>query len=231
MDVTLNLMNSKLLCSYIARLLRKKQYKTNSSAQAQYNNITIYQSNKGFSLIELLIAITILGILASMVTYTMIGQQRKARDAQRKNDLTQVKNAMQSAKNDCKGSAYYPFGGLSEAGSLKVAFTSLVTDLKAAGYINATYEDPRNGVTYFYEYSPNFDSDDLYNKKPCSWATGGYTSLGGTSTFVFRAKLETGATDTDTTKSFNTCSTIISSSLAFTPAAATGDGYFYVCSS
>ncbi len=94
MDVTLNLMNSKLLHGYIAKLLRKKQNKINRSAQAQYNNTSIYQYNKGFSLIELLVVIVILGILSSFVTYTMVGRQKQARDAQRKSDMQTFKKAM-----------------------------------------------------------------------------------------------------------------------------------------
>ncbi|QQR83765.1 type II secretion system protein [Candidatus Peregrinibacteria bacterium] len=55
---------------------------------------------KGFSLVELLVVITIIAIL-SVVAYTAVGGQTvKARDAKRKNDLTTMRNAFEIYYNE-----------------------------------------------------------------------------------------------------------------------------------
>jgi len=51
---------------------------------------------QGFTLIELLIVISIIGILAAMVTISFMNTQRQARDTQRKSDLSQYRNALEA---------------------------------------------------------------------------------------------------------------------------------------
>src|SRR3989344_9497938 len=69
---------------------------------------TTNRKSKGFTLIELLIVITIIGILASLTLASYSGTQQKARDAVRKSDLAQIKRALELAKSDCSGNAFYP---------------------------------------------------------------------------------------------------------------------------
>ncbi|MBU2577212.1 type II secretion system GspH family protein [Patescibacteria group bacterium] len=58
--------------------------------------------NKGFSLIELLVVITIIGVLIS-VSFVGFSQARKsARDAKRKADLEQIRSALEIYRNDLK---------------------------------------------------------------------------------------------------------------------------------
>lgn len=54
----------------------------------------------GFTLMEILIAIAIMGIMAALLSGNFISSQKKARDAQRKADLRQMQNALELYFND-----------------------------------------------------------------------------------------------------------------------------------
>jgi prepilin-type N-terminal cleavage/methylation domain-containing protein len=55
---------------------------------------------KGFTLVELLVVMAILGILATITLANFSSSQRKGRDAQRKSDLRQIANALEAYMND-----------------------------------------------------------------------------------------------------------------------------------
>ena len=57
-------------------------------------------SGKGFTLMELLIVIAILGILVAMGLTSFMSAQKKSRDTKRKNDLRQITIAMEAYFND-----------------------------------------------------------------------------------------------------------------------------------
>lgn len=91
---------------------------------------------KGFSLLEILVVIAILGILAVTGIGTYTSSLGKSQDARRKSDLSTISKALESYYND-KGS--YP-GDLS------------VTNLCASDtncYLKTTPKDP-NGTDYCY---------------------------------------------------------------------------------
>lgn len=56
--------------------------------------------SKGFTLIELLIVIAIIGILSSLLMANFIGIRQRARDAQRKSDLQQIRSALELYRAD-----------------------------------------------------------------------------------------------------------------------------------
>lgn len=56
--------------------------------------------NKGFSLIELLVVVSILGLLSVLVISNVSGIRERARDSQRKAELRQIKLALRIYKND-----------------------------------------------------------------------------------------------------------------------------------
>lgn len=65
---------------------------------------------RGFTLMELMVTMTILGIIASLSTVSYISVQAKARDAKRKADLTSIGFAFTSRykDNSCSDQNIYP---------------------------------------------------------------------------------------------------------------------------
>lgn len=60
----------------------------------------------GFSLIELLVAISIIGILAGIALISFTGAQRQARDTERKSDIAQYQSYLETYANS--GVGFYP---------------------------------------------------------------------------------------------------------------------------
>ena len=77
--------------------------RTVNDQQSTVNN----KAKRGFTIVELMIVIAIIGILAGITAVVMPNRLKQARDARRKSDLNQVKKIMEDAKGDCKGAAYY----------------------------------------------------------------------------------------------------------------------------
>ena len=100
----------------------------------------------GFTLIELLVVISIIGILAALVTVSFTSSQRQARDVQRKSDLAQYRNALETAANINNG--LYD----SRTGPQRVSVNPC-TDM---GMTNCP-EDPKysSDATYTYMYVSN----------------------------------------------------------------------------
>lgn len=71
--------------------------------------------NKGFSLIELLVVISIIGVLAGVLLMNFVGVRERAADTKRKNDLVQLKKALRLYYNDNQAypsnTARFPAGG------------------------------------------------------------------------------------------------------------------------
>ncbi|EKE15060.1 MAG: hypothetical protein ACD_12C00171G0007 [uncultured bacterium] len=67
---------------------------------------------KGFTLIELLIVIIILGVLAALITGNFFTSLKKGRDAKRKADLEQIKQALEMYYEDKRTypTFTFPFG-------------------------------------------------------------------------------------------------------------------------
>lgn len=67
--------------------------------------VSLKQRQSGFTIVELLIVIVIIGILATLVIVTFSGVQQKARDTERKTDINAVQKQIEAFYAN-KG--YYP---------------------------------------------------------------------------------------------------------------------------
>lgn len=67
--------------------------------------LSLKQKQSGFTIVELLIVIVIIGILAGLVITTFAGIQQKARDSERKTDINAIQKQLEAFYAD-KG--YYP---------------------------------------------------------------------------------------------------------------------------
>ena len=102
----------------------------------------LLKKQSGFTLLELLIVIVIIGILALIIVPGLASGPKRARDAQRKSDMRAVKNALETYYND---NNVYPVGAYGGLG------TYLVT-----AYIPSMPSDPKTGNTgYSYDPTPN----------------------------------------------------------------------------
>ena len=63
----------------------------------------VMRKHPGFTLLELLIVIAIIGILASLAAVSYSSAQRRARDSQRQSDLKAIQNAMEQYYTDNDG--------------------------------------------------------------------------------------------------------------------------------
>jgi prepilin-type N-terminal cleavage/methylation domain-containing protein len=72
----------------------------------------------GFTLIELLVVISIIAVLIGLTTANFLGARGRARDAKRKSDLMETKNALRLYYNDYQSypAAGAPFKGCGEGG-------------------------------------------------------------------------------------------------------------------
>mgnify|MGYP001598233329 FL=1 len=105
------------------------------------------QSILGFTMIELLVAATILSILAAIGLVSFSSANVRARDGKRKADLEQARSALELYRSDV---GYYP-----KSYSLSnTSWNTVISIINAAGYLNSTtMTDPKNVTPYQYEFS------------------------------------------------------------------------------
>lgn len=120
---------------------------------------------KGFTLVELLIVMAIIGLLASIVLISLNIAKKKANDAKRLSDLKQIQIALEMY-NDENGS--YPNQNCSSTDS---GWNNLATDLQ--GYITELPTDPVNNSTYRYWYDGGGDNDNGVYGMMCAFEYSG----------------------------------------------------------
>lgn len=123
---------------------------------------------KGYTLIELLIVITIIGVLAAVVLSVNFGQQlKKARDGKRKTDIETIRSALEMCRSD--SGSYTTLTSPVCGGTLSCACGA-----STCTYLNPIPCDPKNASPYEYLFS------------------------GGGASYTLTAALETGGSYTGT---------------------------------
>lgn len=131
------------------------------------------KTNSGFTLVELLVVISIIGILSSFAVVSLNSARAKARDALRKGDMSQIRTALNLFYDDNLG---YPicgswdgndadFGASAEAGS--ACYNTTLTNALTGGtrpFLGTMPQDPKNPTnspsvnsTYLYRYVSSAD--------------------------------------------------------------------------
>jgi prepilin-type N-terminal cleavage/methylation domain-containing protein len=102
----------------------------------------------GFTLIEVLVAATIISILTVIGVVSFSSTNLRARDGKRRGDLEQTRAALELYRSDdSAGAGKYPSGAV---------FTTMTSTLKTAKYLSDPLPvDPRNDVSlgYIYNYT------------------------------------------------------------------------------
>ena len=81
------------------------------------------KKTNGFTLMELLVVIGVIGVLLSFVTVTFSGAQKQSRDARRKQDLAAIQGALEQYYS--QNSFVYPVctGSVSNCSAIATLFT------------------------------------------------------------------------------------------------------------
>ncbi len=110
----------------------------------------IINSKRGFTLFELLVVISIIGILIGFGTVAYSGAQQRARDARRMEDMREIQSAMELCYSINNGS--YPSPGWT-SGSLTCGGETLMASFPT---------DPKNDGGFVYQFDNLSDTTYCY---------------------------------------------------------------------
>ncbi|MDB5187107.1 MAG: fimbrial protein pilin [Candidatus Saccharibacteria bacterium] len=111
------------------------------------------QKQIGFTIVELLIVIVVIGILAAITIVAYNGVQNRAQDTKRVHDAQAIVTALEAQKTV---SGSYPWAVPNDPSGWEVSKNTpatFISSLKSSGTLNSfTPVDPINTGNYFYKY-------------------------------------------------------------------------------
>ena len=114
---------------------------------------------KGFSLIEILVVMAIIGIIATIVLVSLLGARDKARDTKRKAEISQIGRFLTI-------SCFLPDSGDGTYDLLPLAQEIINKNPQYEKYFNVVPRDPRSGTDtesmYYYIVSDNGNKCAIY---------------------------------------------------------------------
>lgn len=138
-----------------------------------------HASKQAFTLVELMVAVAIVGILTGIATVSYTSVRQRARDAQRQNDLNQLKINL-TTYFGAQVPSVYP--AATTKTTLNNSNDPLATALKTA-YAQNIPLDPKNTGVYVYKYQ-TFNSNKDYTLFGTLENTNNSKGWGGGSTWV-----------------------------------------------
>ncbi len=146
------------------------------------------RNSKGFTLLELLIVIVIIGILAVLIIPNLASGPQRARDSQRKSDLRNIKTALETYYNDSNS---YPTAGAASCVPDASSCLGTILTTGTTPYMKSVPKDPKASQNY--DYLPT----------PASCASGACTSYTLTTTLENSKDKDAGAGGVYTVNSAN----------------------------
>lgn len=107
----------------------------------------------GFTLIEVLIVIVIIGVLVSIAAFGVQGARSSARDAKRKSDLEAILASLELYRTDCNK---YPAAASSRVPSPLLGDNSSGSCSSSNSYMSNVPVDPQSTSYYRYARTTNF---------------------------------------------------------------------------
>lgn len=104
------------------------------------------EKQKGFTLIELMVTISLIAVLTAIAIVYYGNTQKKARDNKRKSDLEQVRAALEMYRSQ---NGTYPNNDDGNGSN----WATMTSTLQSNEYLNQPPQDPRSGTYNYYYYS------------------------------------------------------------------------------